>query len=114
MFANSLEGVAKNPGKDIRFRTLDKDRRELIVTQNKDMMKFGQERRKMETLGLAAGDHKDAKDAKKDSSMRNSRARRSPDARWMASRKTTAPQTPRVPRPQIPNQQGRHQGPRPR
>lgn len=57
-FATTYEGLVKNPGKGQKFVTLDKGRRDQFVTQNKEMVKFGQDRRKSEALGLAAGDNK--------------------------------------------------------
>ena len=58
MLATTFDGMTKNPGKGQKFVTLDKDRRDKFVTQNKDMVKFGQDRRKSEAVGLAAGDNK--------------------------------------------------------
>jgi len=58
MLATTFSGLTKNPAHGQKFVTLDKDRRDKFVTQNKDMVKFGQDRRKSEALGLAAGDNK--------------------------------------------------------
>jgi hypothetical protein len=56
VFANSFDGMVKNPERGQRFRTLDKDRRTEFVTQGKEMRKFGQERRQSEARGIVAAD----------------------------------------------------------
>ena len=59
MLATTFSGLTKNPAKGQKFVTIDKDHRDKFVTQNKEIVKFGQDRRKSEALDLAAGDHKD-------------------------------------------------------
>ena len=58
VLATTFNGLTKNPANGQKFVTLDKDHRDKFVTQNKEIVKFGQDRRKSEAIGLAAGDNK--------------------------------------------------------
>ena len=57
LFATSLDGLARNPEQGQRFRPLDRDRRDQFVAQNREMIKFSQERSHAEARNRVAGDN---------------------------------------------------------
>jgi hypothetical protein len=56
MFANSFDGMVKNPERGQKFRAVDQESRTRFVSQGKEMRKFGQERRQSEARGIVAED----------------------------------------------------------
>ncbi|MCW1921989.1 hypothetical protein OKA05_05460 [Luteolibacter arcticus] len=56
MFANSFDGFVKSPGRDMKFRPVDKDRREKIVAERQEMRTFTRQRRDMESKTVATTD----------------------------------------------------------
>ena len=55
-YATSFSSYAQESKGGQRFRALDDGKRKQIVSQRQEMRKFGQERRQLESRGLAAGD----------------------------------------------------------
>ena len=55
MFANSLETIARTPAEGQRFRTLDRTRREQIVSQGREVRNFSQTRHQMEARSTVGG-----------------------------------------------------------
>ena len=58
VLATTFNKMTKNPSNGLKFVTLDKVNRDKFVTQNREIVKFSQDRRKSEALGLTAGDNR--------------------------------------------------------
>ncbi|WP_193212669.1 YXWGXW repeat-containing protein [Luteolibacter marinus] len=71
-FASTLSGFVKDPTAGQRFRSIDQDRRNQFAAKSKDMRKFSQQRRQLETTKVAA-----TRDSKKPTVLRE-KIRRSP------------------------------------
>jgi hypothetical protein len=56
LFANSFDGLAKNPERGLKFRKVDQASRTEFVAKGKEMRKFSLERRKVEAKPVSAED----------------------------------------------------------
>jgi hypothetical protein len=56
LFANSFDGFVKSPERGLKFRPVDKDRREKIVAERQEMRAFTRQRRDLEAKPVALAD----------------------------------------------------------